>query len=812
MTELTPLAAGALRRACDPNGFDFATTDDLEPLDDSIGQHRAVEAVRFGVGIRRDGYNLFAFGPAGTGKMSLVRRYVEEQAAREPAPPDWCYVNNFAEPHKPRALRLPAGRGVALRRDMERLVEDLRATISATFESEDYLARKHAIEEEFKNRHEKAFNDLQEKANERETALIRTPMGFAFAPVHRGEVVSPEVFRQWPEEHQEKIKATVAALEEELQALLKQVPQWQRELRDKIRALDQEVTSFAVGHLMDRLREGWAEQPDVLGYFDEVQENIVENAEDFMSAEPEMGEGGPAAALRRSLSGPPSFRRYQANLIVDHGKAEAAPVVTEDHPTHPNLVGRIEHQAQFGALTTDFNLIKPGALHAANQGYLILEARRLLMQPYSWEELKRAIRAREIRIQGVAEALGIVSTVSLDPEPIPLDVKVVLVGEPMLYYMLCQLDPDFEELFKVAVDFEDRFERSDENDALFARLVATIARREELKPFDRTAVARIIDHASRIAADSEKLTLHMRPIADLMVESDHWSRDGDDDVVSAGEVQRAIDAQIHRADRIRARSYEEIERGTILIDVGGAVVGQVNGLSVLQLGGFAFGKPSRITAGVRLGRGEVVDIEREVALGGPLHSKGVMILSGFLARRFCRDRPLALSASLVFEQSYGGVDGDSASSAELYALLSALAGLPINQAFAVTGSVNQLGEVQAIGGVNEKIEGFFDVCSARGLSGEQGVLIPASNVKHLMLRDDVVGAVDAGRFRVFAVETIDQGIEILTGVAAGEADADGAYPDGTANHAVAGALDDFAKRARAFAARDGAGAGDGNEK
>jgi lon-related putative ATP-dependent protease len=806
MTNPTPLAASALRRSCDPSEFAFQTTDELEPLEVSIGQHRAAEAIRFGVAIRRDGYNLFAYGPAGTGKMALVRHYVEEQAATEPAPDDWCYVNNFNAPHKPRALRLPAGSGVRLRNEMERLVEDLRATISATFESEDYLARKHAIEEEFKNRHEEAFNNLQEKASQHGTALIRTPMGFAFAPVHNGEVVSPDVFRQWPNEHQEKVKATIAGLEKELQALLKQVPQWQRDLREKIRALDQEVTSFAVGHLMDLLRENWKEEAEVLEYFDEVQRDVVENAGDFMSVEPGMGEEGPAGALRRSLAGPPSFRRYQANVIVDHSKATAAPVVIEDHPTHPNLIGRIEHQAQFGALTTDFNLIKPGALHAANQGYLIFDARRLLMQPYSWEELKRAVRGREIRIQGVAESLGFAATISLDPEPIPLDVKIVLVGEPLLYYMLCQLDPDFEELFKVAVDFEDRFERTEENDALYARLVATIAKREELKAFDRTAVARIIDHASRLAADSEKLSLHMRPIADIMVEADHLSGDGG--AVSAADVQRAIDGRIHRADRIRVRSYEEIERGTILIDVAGAEVGQVNGLSVLQLGGFAFGKPSRITAGVRLGRGEVVDIEREVELGGPLHSKGVMILTGFLGRRFGRARPLALSASLVFEQSYGGVDGDSASSAELYAMLSALSGIPIKQSFAVTGSVNQMGEVQAIGGVNEKIEGFFDVCAARELTGDQGVLIPASNVKHLMLRDDVIAAVEAGRFRVFPVETIDQGIEILTGVAAGEPDAEGEYAEGTVNRAVQKTLDEFASRARAFAGRADIGGGD----
>ncbi len=806
MTALAPLTGDALKRCCDPARFGFATTDDLESLDDSVGQERAVEAVRFGVAIRHEGYNLFAFGPPGTGKYSLVRRYVEEKAAEEPVPSDWCYVNNFAEPHKPRILRLPAGRGAPLRDDMERLVEDLRAAITSTFESEDYVARKQAIEEEFKERHEKAFNDLQQRANERDTALIRTPMGFAFAPMHRGEVISPEVFRQWPNDHQEKIKQTVTELEGELQELLKQVPQWQREQRDKIRELNHEVTTFAVGHLMDGLKERYDDLPDVAAYLGEVQKNVVDNADDFMSVEPDTPEAGAAMALRRSLTGPPSFRHYQANVIVDHSGDTAAPVIYEDHPTHPNLVGRIEHMAQFGALTTDFNLIKPGAMHAANGGYLILDARKLLMQPYAWEELKRAIESREIRIQGIADALGIASTVSLEPEAIPLDMKVVLLGDRTLYYMLSQLDPDFPELFKVAVDFDDRFDRNDDNDMLFARLIATMVRREGLRPFDVQGVGRVIDHASRLAADSEKLTLHMRPIADLLREADFWAGQNGGDVVSAAEVRQAIEAQIRRSDRIRVRSQEEIERGTILIDTEGEVTGQINGLAVYQLGEFSFGRPSRITARVRLGRGEVVDIEREVALGGPLHSKGVLILSGFLGQRFGRDRPLAISASIVFEQSYSGVEGDSASSTELYALLSALSGLPIRQCYAVTGSVNQRGEVQAIGGVNEKIEGFYDVCKARGLTGDQGVLIPASNVRHLMLRDDVVEAVEAGRFAIYPVATIDQGIETLTGVAAGEPDADGNYPEGTVNAAVDAQLQAFADKARAFAmggAREG---------
>jgi lon-related putative ATP-dependent protease len=556
---------------------------------------------------------------------------------------------------------------------------------------------------------------------------------------------------------------------------------------------------------MDGLRERYEDLPDVLSHFDAVQKNVVENADDFMGGEPESGEQNPMMALRRSLSGPPSFRRYHANVIVDHGKNGAAPVVSEDHPTHPNLVGRIEHMSQFGALTTDFNLIKPGALHAANGGYLILDARKVLMQPYAWEELKRAIQTKEIRTQGIAEALGIASTMTLDPEPVPLDVKIVLLGDRMLYYLISQLDPDFPELFKVAVDFEDRFDRSDTNNMLFARLIATMVRQEKLKPFDSGAVGRVIDQASRLAADSEKLTLHMRPIVDLLREAGYWASEAGRDEVGADDVRRAIEAQIRRSDRIRERSQEEIERGTILIDTEGEVVGQVNGLAVLQIGEFSFGRPSRITARVRLGRGEVVDIEREVALGGPIHSKGMLILSGFLGERFGRDRPLAISASIVFEQSYSGVEGDSASSTEVYALLSALSGFPIKQCYAVTGSVNQRGQVQAIGGANEKIEGFYDVCTARGLAPGQGVLIPESNVKHLMLRDDVVEAVEAGRFHIYPIATIDQGIEVLTGVAAGEPDAEGNYPEGTVNHAVQAQLAEFAEKARAFAMRAGEG-------
>jgi lon-related putative ATP-dependent protease len=799
-----PLAVEKLRTRCDPARLDFATTADLAPLEGSIGQDRAIEAVRFGVAIRHEGYNLFAFGPSGSGKYTLVRRHVEEQARKEPIPADWCYVNNFAEPHKPRSLRLPTGRAAQFSQDMDRLVGDLQASVRSTFESEDYHARKHAIEEELNERQEKAFNALQEAAKERGATLIRTPMGFTFAPMQRGEVVNPDVFRQWPEEHQEKVRQSLSQLEEELQKTLKQIPQWQREARDKLRALNHDFTSFAVEHLINGLKERYAGLDNVVAHLDEVRKDVVDNADDFIAPDPDSPQAAQLVAMRRSLGAAPTLRRYRANPVVNNARAVSAPIVYEDHPTLANLVGRVEHMAQFGALTTDFNLIKPGALHAANGGYLILDARKVLTQPYSWEELKRVLKSGEIRIQGIAEALGWATTMSLDPEPIPLSVKVILLGEPMLYYLLSQADPEFSELFKVAVDFNDRLDRTEDGNRLYARLIAQIVKQQGLRHLDAAAVALVVEEAARQAADAEKLSLHMRPIVDLLREADFWS--GGHTTITVADVQKAMDARIHRLDRIRERSQEEIRRGTILIDTSGAKCGQINGLSVIQLGEFAFGRPSRITARVRMGRGEVIDIEREVALGGPLHSKGVLILTGLLGERFGRQGPLALSASLVFEQSYGGVDGDSASSAEVYAMLSALSGIPIKQCFAVTGSINQHGEVQPIGGANEKIEGFFDVCRARGLTGEQGVLIPTSNVKHLMLRGDVVEAAAAKKFRIYPVETIDQGIEILTGVPAGKPDAQGIYPPGTVNGAAQETLARFAEKARAFAqnsSRDG---------
>lgn len=792
-----PLTPDQLYTACDPAGLDVSGGDDMS-VSDSLGQDRAMEAIQFGVGIKREGFNIFAFGAPGTGKHTLVRRHLEKAAINMPIPPDWCYVHNFDEQHKPMALELPAGRGCVLRSDMDKLIEELRAAIPAAFESEDYQARIQALQAQFSERHEAAFNELQERAKEKNIALIRTPAGLALAPTSKGEVVSPDVFRQWPDETQEKTKNDISELEKELQEILQKLPQWEREQREELRKFNQEITGHAIGHLIDELIKKYEELPDVLEYIQKVRMDLLENAEEFQISEPNDPQQMLALAMRSGRQ-EPSFRRYQVNVIVDNSRLAGAPIVYEDLPTHSNVIGRIEQMAQFGALMTDFNLIKPGALHTANGGFLLIDVRKLFMQPIIWEEIKRALFSREIRIQGLTEALGFANTVTLQPEPIPLDVKIVLLGDPMTYYLLRQADADFGELFKVAADFDDQVPRNGGNTALYGRLIVDIARREDMRPLDAGAVARVIEQAARLTDDSERLTLRMSAISDLLYEADFLAdRDGHDQI-SADDIQNAIDAQIRRADRIRQRSQEQIIRQTMLIDTEGDAVGQVNGLSVLQLGDFAFGKPTRITARVRVGRGEVIDIEREIELGGPLHSKGVLILSGFLGARFAKRQPLALAASLVFEQSYGGVDGDSASSTELYALLSALSGAPIRQSLAVTGSVNQHGQVQAIGGANEKIEGFFDICNARGLTGEQGVLIPTSNVKHLMLRKDVVDAAAAGKFHIYPVTTIDEGIELLTGIAAGAPGEDGQYPAGSINCRVQDTLTAFAENARAFA-------------
>jgi lon-related putative ATP-dependent protease len=795
-----PLPADQLLRRCDPSRFGFATTADLPDLDEIVGQDRAVAAVQFAIEMRSEGYDLFALGPAGIGKHTVISQFLSARAAAEPTPSDWVYVHDFAHAERAHAIALPAGRGAVFRDDMARFAGEIRSAVPAAFESETHRRRKGALEDELKSRRDEAIAELERRGHELGVLIVRTPVGVGLAPEKDGEIIGSDEFKKLPEEEQRRRSAALKEIEEELEEVLRRVPGWEREFRQKVRELDRATTRTAVGHLVDELRERYEDLPDVLAHLDAVEGDVVESAGEILASAAQADGEATASGSRPSLPDGDGavFRRYEVNLLVDRAGTRGAPVVHEVHPTHPNLVGRVEYLARLGALVTDFTLVKAGALHRANGGYLVLDAREVLQQPYAWESLKRAIRSREVRIESLGQALSLISTVSLEPEPIPLDVKVVLVGERLLYYLLCQYDPDFLELFKVQADFDEEIDRAPAVDLLYARLLGTLARKESLRPLDPSAVARVIEHVSRLAGDAEKVSTHMRSVSDLIREADHWATVAGRDVLTAGDVQRAIDERLRRGGRVRELVQERIARGTILIATEGATVGQVNGLSVSQLGEVAFGTPTRITARVRLGRGDVVDIEREVELGGPIHSKGVLILSGFLGGRFGGERPLAFHASLVFEQSYGGVEGDSASLAELCALLSALSGLPVRQSLAVTGSVDQRGDVQAIGGVNEKVEGFFDVCAARGLTGDQGVVIPASNVRDLMLREDVVAAAAAGRFAIHAVATVDEAVELLIGRPAGERDAAGSFPHGTVNGLVDARLADLAERAREF--------------
>jgi len=803
------LSADRLGRHCDPEQLQFETTADLHDGTGIVGQDRALRAIRFGVGIRTEGFNIYALGSDDTDKRSLVRRFLEERAATEPPPADVCYVNNFDEPHKPRVVRLPAGTGATLSKELDGVLQEIPSALESAFESEEYQTRRQSVQEEAGEHQQEEFEKLNEAAKEKGLALIRTPMGFVFAPLKEGEVLPPDEIEKLSEEEQERLKHDIEGLQQDLQKILRRVPHHQREVRKQVESLNQEIARLTVREILQPLRERYADHQAIADHLAATEKDMVENVrrlaggggeeEQHQQVAAALGGGAIAStALER-----PALRRYRVHVLVDHSASEHAPVVYQDLPTYQNLVGKVEYVPVMGALITDFNLIKPGGLHLAAGGYLIADAHRLLTQPFAWEGLKRALQSAEVRIESPREAWGLVSTVSLDPEPMPLEVKVVLVGSPMLYYLLSRHDPDFGDLFKVEADFDDRMDRTQANEETYSRLVANLAVEHALRAFDRAAVARVIDRAARLVGDSEKLSVLTRSVRDLLCEADHWAAEDGAEVVGASHVQQAIDEWTYRSSRLRDRIQEEIGRGTIYIDTAGSHVGQVNGLSVLQLGDFSFGQPSRITARIRLGRGEVVDIEREVELSGPIHSKGVLILTGFLGARYAADRPLALAASLVFEQSYGGVDGDSASSAELYALLSAIGRVPLKQSIAVTGSINQHGRVQPIGGVNEKIEGFFDVCKARGLTGDQGVLIPASNVKHLMLRADVIEAVRAGSFHVWPVETVDQGMELLSGVPMGERTAEGEYPEGSVNALVASRLAELAEKAKELSAHGG---------
>lgn len=801
-----------LYQKCQFEELEFNTTDDIQDLERSdrfIGQPRAEQALDFGVEIESDGYNIFALGEQGAGKHTFIRDLLERRAKKEETPEDICYVTNFEKQHAPKLLTLKAGKGKELAEDMERLIEDVRNAMQGALENEEYQTRAQSIMEEMQEKQKQAFEELRQKARERGLEPIPTPGGMAFtATKDEGrEPLSSEDYEKMSDEEKKRIEEKVEEMQKEAQRIGQNMPKWQREIREKQKAFNREVTEFAIDPLIDELKQKYADHQSVCDYLQGVRDDLIENVRALL---PQLQQQEPQQQMQQIAQaqggmGPgwgaieQAERRYHVNVLVDHSKSEGAPVVYEMNPTYQNLFGRVEHLAQMGALITDFTMIRAGALHRANGGYLILDVIKVLTEPFVWDGLKRTLRSGKLKIESIGQMYSLISTVSLEPEALPVKIKVVLIGIPLFYYLLRYYDPDFGPLFKVQADFASQMDRNRENLSEFVHLIAGAAHREKLLPFNREAVARIIERGSRVTGDAQKISLHMEEVTNLLKEADYWAKKAEASTVEAGHVQKAIDSWIYRSDRLRERMQEQIERDIVMIDTEGSHVGQVNGLSVISLGDFAFGRPSRITARIRLGKGEVVDIEREVAMGGPIHSKGVLILSGFLGGRYALENPLSLSASLVFEQSYGGVEGDSASSAELYALLSAIADVPVKQSLAITGSVNQYGRVQPIGGVNEKIEGFFDICRSKGLTGEQGVLIPDSNTQHLMLKSDVIDAVEAGEFHIYAVKTIDEGIEILSGMAAGQADEAGVYPEDTFNGKVQKRLKEFADKRQRFA-------------
>ena len=802
---ISKLKSEQLYTKCDPKKFDFTTTAELEERLSALGQDRALSAVEIGINIKSKGYNLFCLGPEGTGKTSLVKRVLEREAKKRPTPDDWAYVYNFEEPYRPHAIHFAPGTASEFAKDVDDLVESLSVSIPAIVESDEYKASLSIIKEKYKQRKEEYIKILQKKAKGKSVTLLHMPVGLVVAPVKNGEVLSPEAFDELPEDEKKSLIDDLNMMQEEIENTAQDMPHWEDKQRKEITVLREKFIKAAVKNPVDELRQKYKGQKQASDFLREVQKYILTNSDEFLpstDAQPTgaNGEDDPLRVLFSRLNKPEEdkFAKFKVNVVVKNEKDSGAPIVHLDHPTQGNLVGKVERIQQYGALLTDFTLIKAGALQKANGGFLLIDARKLLIQPYAWDSLKRALASKVIKIEAPSEDTSF-TTISLDPEPIPLDVKIILTGDSELYDMLMERDPDFADYFKVEADFGMLMDRTPENEIEYAKLIGSLSKKKKIRSLNRQAVAKVIEHSSRLADDSEKLTAHIASIGDLLREADYWARHSKANQIGKNHIEQAIEAQIYRADRIKQVMLEQIDRGTILMDVEGLRIGQINGLVVYNFSRNSFGKPARITAQVRLGKGEFLDIEREIELSGPIHTKGVLILQSLLANRFAKTRPLSLSASIVFEQSYGGVDGDSASSTEYYCLVSAIAGVPIKQNIAVTGSINQFGEIQPIGGVNEKIEGFFDVCKHRGLTGTQGVIIPRTNMSNLMLREDILAAVDEGKFHIYAIDTVDDGIEILTGVKAGVMDKKGNFPRGTVNYKVQKALDEYYKQYARYA-------------
>jgi lon-related putative ATP-dependent protease len=791
------LTADQAYKSCGPESVGCDSSEELSALETIVGQDRAIRAMQFGLGINQKGFNIYVSGMPGTGRTTAVRRYLEEVAAKKPVPKDWCYVNNFQDPYHPHALSLPPGKALELQKGMENLTKLVFQEVRKVFDSEEYAKHKEETLTKFEQQKQQLLEQVNQLANTEGFILQPTPMGVMTVPTRNSKPLSEEDFLKMSQRDKESLLQKQQKVQNALEASIRQTRGLDKEAREALDTLDKDIAAYALRSWYTDMKEKFQEMPEVLKYLDDVQADLLDQVELFKTDEKEETPTLPFASPPKGLP----VKKYAINILVDNSKLEGAPVIVETNPTHDNLFGRIEQEARFGALVTDFTLVRGGALHRANGGYIVLPVEDVLRSPFAWEDLSHALANGMIEVEDATEKFGF-STKSLKPEPIPFDIKVILIGRPDIFQLLLSYEAHFSELFKVKAEFDTSMVRNAEHTREYAGFATMLCNVENLKHLDRTALSRLVEHGSRLAEDQEKLSTRFSEISDVIREASYYAGLDGAELITAQHIRKTIEERYYRSNLIQERLQEMIERGVIKIDISGKKVGQINGLSVLGLGDISFGQPNRITVSLSLGREGVVNIEREAKLSGPIHTKGVLILSGFLAGRYAQEKPLSLSARLVFEQSYGGIEGDSASSTELYAILSALSNLPVSQAIAVTGSVNQNGEVQAIGGANEKIEGYFEICKAAGLTGEQGVVLPASNVANLMLKEAVVEAIRECKFHLWPVSTIDEGIEVLTGVKAGTRLADGSFEPDTVNARVDQRLREMAETLQRFGKED----------
>jgi lon-related putative ATP-dependent protease len=772
-----------LYKRCDESLFDFRTTEEVPPLDGIIGQERALDSIDFGLNLPSTGFNIYVLGDSGTGKTSAIRSFISKKAEQEIVPPDWCYVYNFRDPAEPMAISLEPGRGIALQKDMAALIASLKVEIPKIFESKEYKKQNDVILEEFQSRQKDLFASVDRDAAGKGFKLQPAMGGFTIVALGgSGEPLTEEEYNTLDEEAKNLIRENGKQIQEKIDDVRRMLRTEEKRTKEKLQELERGAALSVLGHLIEEIRAESGRNEKLMSYLDDVKEDILENIQDF-KAQPEEAAAQPVP-FPKPQKQEPDFNKYTVNVIVNNEGRKGGPCVFESNPTYYNLFGRMEHKFQYGAAFTDFSMIKAGSLHKANGGFLVINAPDLLKNVFSYEPLKRAIRNCEVKIEDAWESYRTIPTAMMKPEPIPLDVKVILIGNPEIYYMLYNLDEEYRELFKVKADFDNRMDRTDENIRKYAAFVATKAKEENLVPFDPSGVGKVVEYGSRLADHQEKLSSKFSDVSNLIRESHYWAAKTGVSVVSAAHVEKALEEKIYRHSRIEDRMREVMAEGTLIVETSGANKGQVNGLAVLDAGDYRFGKPSRITAAVYTGKGGVLNIERETKLSGKIHEKAVLILSHYLGSRYAARTPISLTASITFEQLYGMIEGDSATCAELYALLSAISGVPIQQGYAVTGSMDQGGNVQPVGGVNEKIEGFFELCRLRGLDGSQGVIIPERNVKNLMLRKDVVEAIGEQKFRIHAIDHVEEGIEILMGMPVGESGPDGTYPEGTFHRLV----------------------------